>query len=208
MLSLDFASLRDAYRRRILTPVNVVDQVLKRVEETSADNIWISRAPAQVVLTVAKRLAEMPADEKERCPLYGLPFAVKDCIDVAGEPTTAACPEFSYTPTASAPSVERLIAPGAIYMGKTNLDQFATGLVGVRSPYGVPKNSFNADFIPGGSSSGSAVAVAAGLVSFALGTDTGGSGRTASVHAAWCTPARASTASRSTRSPRRMRETC
>jgi allophanate hydrolase len=110
-------------------------------------------------------------------PLYGVPFAVKDNIDVAGCPTTAACPEFAYVPRQSATAVERLCAAGAIVVGKTNLDQFAAGLVGVRSPSGTPRNPFDADYVPGGSSSGSAVAVAAGLVTFALGTDTAGSGR-------------------------------
>ena len=105
------------------------------------------------------------------------PVAVKDNIDVAGLPTTAACPAFSYHPAQDATAVARLRAAGAIVIGKTNLDQFATGLVGVRSPYGVPKNLFNVELIPGGSSSGSAVAVAAGLVPLALGTDTAGSGR-------------------------------
>jgi allophanate hydrolase len=110
-------------------------------------------------------------------PLAGLVFAVKDNIDVAGLPTTAACPDFAYTPSKSAFVVERLVAAGAIVLGKTNLDQFATGLVGVRSPYGVPRNALRADLIPGGSSSGSAVAVAAEIVDFSLGTDTAGSGR-------------------------------
>ena len=110
-------------------------------------------------------------------PLFGLVFAVKDNIDVAGLPTTAACPAFSYQPEVSAFAVEKLVAAGAIVIGKTNLDQFATGLVGVRSPYGVPRNALRAGLIPGGSSSGSAVAVAAGIVDFALGTDTAGSGR-------------------------------
>ena len=106
-----------------------------------------------------------------------MPVAVKDNIDVAGMPTTAACPAFAYKPAHDATPVARLRAAGAIVIGKTNLDQFATGLVGMRSPYGVPRNPFNADLIPGGSSSGSAVAVAAGLVPLALGTDTAGSGR-------------------------------
>ena len=110
-------------------------------------------------------------------PLYGVPFAVKDNIDVGGLPTTAACPAFAYTAKADATCVARLRAAGAIPIGKTNLDQFATGLVGVRSPYGVPRNVFDEKLIPGGSSSGSAVAVAAGLVPFSLGTDTAGSGR-------------------------------
>ena len=110
-------------------------------------------------------------------PLWGLTFAVKDNIDVAGLPTTAACPAFSYVPTRSAEVVTRLEAAGAVVIGKTNLDQFATGLVGVRSPYGVPRNALDADLIPGGSSSGSATAVAASIVDFSLGTDTAGSGR-------------------------------
>jgi allophanate hydrolase len=122
----------------------------------------------------AKRLeAEGPAGK----PLFGLPFAVKDNIDVAGLPTTAACPEAEYVPTVSAFAVARLEQAGAICIGKTNLDQFATGLVGVRSPYGVPRNSIREDLIPGGSSSGSAVAVGAGIAAFSLGTDTAGSGR-------------------------------
>ncbi len=112
-----------------------------------------------------------------RLPLYGIPFAVKDNIDYAGVPTTAACPEFAYVPAESAAVVERLIAAGAVLIGKTNLDQFATGLVGTRSPYGAVANAFRPEYISGGSSSGSAVVVARGLVSFALGTDTAGSGR-------------------------------
>ncbi|MCO6410586.1 allophanate hydrolase [Hoeflea alexandrii] len=125
-------------------------------------------------LADAKRLeAEGPAGK----PLFGLPFAVKDNIDVAGLPTTAACPDARYVPTVSAFAVARLEAAGAICIGKTNLDQFATGLVGVRSPYGVPRNSIREDLIPGGSSSGSAVAVGAGIAAFSLGTDTAGSGR-------------------------------
>ena len=110
-------------------------------------------------------------------PLFGVPFVVKDNIDVAGLPTTAACPAFAYQPAQSSFVVERLERAGAIVVGKTNLDQFATGLVGVRSPYGTPRNALRADLIPGGSSAGSATAVGAGLVPFSLGTDTAGSGR-------------------------------
>ena len=110
-------------------------------------------------------------------PLWGIPFAIKDNIDAAGMPTTAACPAFEYLAADDAFVVKRLIEAGAILIGKTNLDQFATGLVGVRSPYGVPRNALDPEIVPGGSSSGSAVAVAHGLVSFTLGTDTAGSGR-------------------------------
>ncbi len=109
--------------------------------------------------------------------MYGVPFAIKDNIDLEGVPTTAACPDYSYMPEKSALVVQRLIDAGAIPIGKTNLDQFATGLVGTRSPYGACMNSINAEYVSGGSSSGSAVAVATGLVSFSLGTDTAGSGR-------------------------------
>ena len=110
-------------------------------------------------------------------PLYGIPFVIKDNIDLAGVPTTAACPPFSYLPARSAFVVEKLLEAGAIPLGKTNLDQFATGLVGTRSPHGACRNSFNDEYVAGGSSSGSAVAVATGLASFSLGTDTAGSGR-------------------------------
>src|SRR4051812_4811492 len=107
----------------------------------------------------AEALAEARALTDKSLPLYGIPVAVKDNIDVAGLPTTAACPAFKYNATADATAVAKLRAAGAIIIGKTNLDQFATGLVGVRSPYGVPRNPINADYIPGGSSSGSGVAV-------------------------------------------------
>jgi allophanate hydrolase len=136
--------------------------------------LWITRRSDADIRADAARLAEEgPAGR----PLWGVPFAVKDNIDVAGMPTTAACPGFAYTPTTNAPAVARLLAAGALLLGKTNLDQFATGLVGVRSPYGTPRNAFDAAYVPGGSSSGSAIAVAAGIARFALGTDTAGSGR-------------------------------
>ncbi|MEA2870228.1 MAG: allophanate hydrolase [Hyphomicrobiales bacterium] len=125
----------------------------------------------------AEALADARALKDKTLPLYGVPFAVKDNIDVAGLPTTAACPAFAYTAKSDATCVKRLRAAGAIPIGKTNLDQFATGLVGVRSPYGIPRNVFDPKLIPGGSSSGSGVAVAAGLVPFSLGSDTAGSGR-------------------------------
>jgi allophanate hydrolase len=136
--------------------------------------LWITRLPDTTILA---RAAALRAEGKRGRPLWGVPFAVKDNIDVAGLPTTAACPAFTRIPDADAPAVRHLLDAGAILVGKTNLDQFATGLVGVRSPYGVPRNVFDATRVPGGSSSGSACAVAAGIVAFALGTDTAGSGR-------------------------------
>ena len=138
--------------------------------------IWISRIAPDDLLAAARAIdARIAAGEQ--LPLAGVPFAVKDNIDVIGFETTAACPAFVYSPDASADVVERLTAAGALCVGKTNLDQFATGLVGTRSPYGIPRNAYNLGYVSGGSSSGSAVAVAAGLVGFALGTDTAGSGR-------------------------------
>jgi allophanate hydrolase len=137
---------------------------------------WISRCAPEEVLTRARRIDERIA-AGEWLPLAGVPFAVKDNIDVAGMETTAACPAFAYTASASAFVVERLSAAGAILIGKTNLDQFATGLTGTRSPYGAPRCVFNREYVSGGSSSGSAVVVAAGIVPLALGSDTAGSGR-------------------------------
>ena len=138
--------------------------------------IWISRAAPDAILAAAREVdARIAAGEQ--LPLAGVPFAVKDNIDVAGFETTAGCPAYAYSPADSATVAEKLLEAGAICVGKTNLDQFATGLVGTRSPYGIPRNGYNLAYVSGGSSSGSAVAVAAGLVGFALGTDTAGSGR-------------------------------
>jgi allophanate hydrolase len=177
-VSLDFQTLRRAYANGEATPVAIVREVISRADRRGDDAVWISRVPAELLLDEASALERRAAAEGiAGLPLYGIPFAVKDNIDVAGLPTTAACPEFAYVAEASSPVVDRLRRAGGIVLGKTNLDQFATGLVGVRSPYGVPRNPFDPAFIPGGSSSGSAVAVAAGLASFALGTDTAGSGR-------------------------------
>lgn len=173
-LDLGLHSLRAAYGAGTLTVRQVVDEVLKRIAAAGDDKVWISRVPEEALRAKAD---ELDARGDKALPLFGIPFAVKDNIDVAGLPTTAACPGFAYQPETSAEVVKQLETAGAIVVGKTNLDQFATGLVGVRSPYGVPRNPFNANYIPGGSSSGSAVAVAAGLVSFSLGTDTAGSGR-------------------------------
>ena len=177
-LSFDFGTLRAAYADRATSPAAVAEDVLARVAAAGDDHVWISSVPDDALRAEALALERRAAVEGiEAMPLYGLPFAVKDNIDVAGLPTTCACPGFAYTPARSNPAVERLRSAGALLVGKTNLDQFATGLVGTRSPYGVPRNPFGAEFIPGGSSSGSAVAVASGLVAFALGTDTAGSGR-------------------------------
>src|SRR6202046_158848 len=145
-----------------------------RIEKHNDPALFITIRSKPEALAIAERMqASGPAGK----PLYGVPFVVKDNIDVAGLPTTAACPAFAYHPAKSAFVVERLERAGAIVIGKTNLDQFATGLVGVRSPYGVARNALRADLIPGGSSSGSATAVGACLVPFSLGTDTAGSGR-------------------------------
>ena len=177
-LSFDFTSLRAAYREHTASALAVADEVLSRIDARDEDGVWITRVPEAALRAAATALETRAAGEGTAAmPLYGLPFAVKDNIDVAGLPTSCACPGFAYTPARSAPVVERLIGAGALLVGKTNLDQFATGLVGTRSPYGIPRNPFDPAFIPGGSSSGSAVAVAAGLVAFALGTDTAGSGR-------------------------------
>ena len=178
MLSFDFAKLRAAYSCRVLRPTDVAREVLARVAARGDDGVWITRVEPDRLLAAAAALERRAAAEGiDGLPLFGLPFAVKDNIDVAGMPTTAACPGYAYTPSRSAAVVDRLLGAGALLVGKTNLDQFATGLVGVRSPYGIPRNPFDPAYSPGGSSSGSAVAVAAGLVAFAVGTDTAGSGR-------------------------------
>jgi allophanate hydrolase len=157
---------------------SVAQETLARIADYEAvqPQAWIERLAPEAVLAAARRVdARIAAGET--LPLAGVPYAVKDNIDVAGLPTTAACPAFAYRPDRSAHVVERLEAAGAVLVGKTNLDQFATGLVGARSPYGAPGCVFNRSYVSGGSSSGSAVAVGAGLVAFALGTDTAGSGR-------------------------------
>ena len=168
------------------------------------------QALARQLDELARLLAAADGD-LSRLPLYGVPYAVKDNIDVAGWPTTAACPAFAYTPDEDAGVVRRLRAAGAILIGKTNLDQFATGLVGTRSPHGAVANAFRPEYISGGSSSGSASVVARGLAAFSLGTDTAGSGRVpagfnnivglrpraaGSAPPAWCRPAARWTACR------------
>lgn len=174
MYELTIDALLSGYRSGRFTPVDVMNEVFTRSEQELSGNVWISRVPRAEVMRLAKALLN-PASRE--LPLYGIPFAIKDNIDLAGLPTTAACPAFSYVPEYSAHVVQKLIEAGGIPIGKTNLDQFATGLVGTRSPYGACENAFDPAYISGGSSSGSAVAVAKGLVSFALGTDTAGSGR-------------------------------
>ncbi|MBB5575653.1 allophanate hydrolase [Rhizobium paranaense] len=172
---LDLASLRQAYTAG-LSPLKVMEEIIARCRASDDPAIFITTTPEDELRAAARELVER-APEPNSLPLWGIPFAVKDNIDVAGLPTTAACPAFSYHPQADATTVARLRAAGAIVIGKTNLDQFATGLNGTRSPHGAPRSVFNSNYVSGGSSSGSAVAVASGLASFSLGTDTAGSGR-------------------------------
>ena len=168
----DIERLRAAYAGGA-NPADVVREAYRRIAAAEDPGIFISLVAEADAVAAAEALG--PYDPGQ--PLWGVPFAVKDNIDVVGMPTTAACPAYGYTPERSAAVVDRLIAAGAVLIGKTNLDQFATGLVGVRTPYPVPRNAVDPALVPGGSSSGSAVAVARGLVAFALGTDTAGSGR-------------------------------
>jgi allophanate hydrolase len=172
--NLDITSLRAAYLSGKYEAVTFIRGLLQKIRGSDPHRAWIYVLNDAEIKPYLERLHQSSIEE---LPLYGIPFAVKDNIDIHGVPTTAACPEISYPPIASATVVDKLIAAGAVPLGKTNLDQFATGLVGVRSPYGACRNPFNTDYIAGGSSSGSAVAVALGQVSFALGTDTAGSGR-------------------------------
>ena len=173
---LDLATLRALYAERKVTPRDVMQAVIERRDAWPDKAVFITPTSDAALHSAADRLmAQHP--EPNSLPLWGIPFAVKDNIDVAGLPTTAACPAFAYGPEADATVVARLMAAGAIVIGKTNLDQFATGLNGTRSPYGAPRSVFDPAYVSGGSSSGSAVAVAAGLATFALGTDTAGSGR-------------------------------
>lgn len=173
-IDLQISSLLDAYGRGALTPSDVVELLILRLREDEGRSIWISTLEPAALRARAK---ELEAGDRSALPLYGVPFAVKDNIDVTGMETTAACPGFTHVAPETATVVRRLLDAGAMLVGKTNLDQFATGLVGVRSPYGACPNAFDPEFVSGGSSSGSAVATALGRVSFALGTDTAGSGR-------------------------------
>ncbi|KAI9765127.1 MAG: hypothetical protein M1840_007834 [Geoglossum simile] len=176
--NLDIPALASAYRSG-LSPVTVVDSILKAIEAYKEVDpaVWIYQIPKETVLATAKELMVKFPDKRKLPPLYGVPFSVKDSIDISGIPTTTACPPLAYIPTKSAAVYERVIEQGALLFGKTNLDQLATGLTGCRSPYGIPRSVYNKDYISGGSSSGNAVSVGASLVSFSLATDTAGSGR-------------------------------
>ncbi len=172
---LNFETLRDAYGSGV-HPRNLIEAILDRIKGYQDQAVFITLLEMeQLEEAIEALLARAPRPNS--LPLWGIPFAVKDNIDVAGLPTTAGCAEFAYTAESSATVVDKLVEAGAILVGKTNLDQFATGLNGTRSPYGSPRSVFDHTYISGGSSSGSAVAVAADLVAFSLGTDTAGSGR-------------------------------
>lgn len=174
-------NLLTAYRNGSLTPGKMIENLLANIERSERNEIWITRVAGKTLKQQAAALDLMlqikGQEVFDKHPLFGIPFAVKDNIDVAELPTTAACPEFSYQANESATVVTRLLQAGALLIGKTNLDQFATGLVGVRSPYGAVRNAHHPAYVSGGSSSGSAVAVALEQVLFSLGTDTAGSGR-------------------------------
>jgi len=171
---MNITSLKNMYTDNTLTPRALMTQIKESIESHKDNPIWIYTLSDSELEPYLRRLEE---SEPSTLPLYGVPFAIKDNIDLKGIPTTAACPDYSYIPKASAYVVERLIEAGAIPVGKSNLDQFATGLVGTRSPYGACRNSINHNYISGGSSSGSAVSVALEMAVFSLGTDTAGSGR-------------------------------
>jgi allophanate hydrolase len=175
-ISLNLSALAEAYASGAETPLSIIDTIYGQLAAQPQPALFISAVSHADAQAAAREVMERKG-RGEVLPLYGVPFGVKDNIDVASLDTTAACPAYAYRPQRHAFVVERLIRDGAIVIGKTNLDQFATGLVGVRSPYGAPTNPFDPERVPGGSSSGSAVAVAVGLCSFALGTDTAGSGR-------------------------------
>jgi allophanate hydrolase len=172
--NMTIAQLQEHYRNQDFTPAELVTDLLAKAKNYQEDNSWIYLMSLEEIQPYLDNLEGKSVDDLQ---LFGIPFAIKDNIDLQGIPTTAACEAFKYTPTESAYVVQLLIEAGAIPLGKTNLDQFATGLVGTRSPYGATRNAFNPDYISGGSSSGSAVVVAQGLVTFSLGTDTAGSGR-------------------------------
>ncbi|MDE5052672.1 allophanate hydrolase [Niallia taxi] len=172
--TLSIHEIQAGYENGTLTPEALIELIIERAEADKDFNIWISPPSWSFIRSYIDNLDLI---DKEKSPLWGIPFAIKDNIDLAGVPTTAGCPDFAYTPEKSATIVQRLINAGAIPIGKTNLDQFATGLVGTRSPFGETQNALRPELISGGSSSGSAVSVARGQAAFSLGTDTAGSGR-------------------------------
>lgn len=172
---MDIASLAAAYKNGTLTPSALIAEIYDEIARVGQQPVWITVLDRAGNLDRARALESDPV--AHALPLYGIPFAVKDNLDVAGLMTTAACPAFAHKAAQTATVVQRLLDAGAILIGKTNMDQFATGLVGTRTPFGVCSSVFDEEYISGGSSSGSAVAVARGLVSFSLGTDTAGSGR-------------------------------
>src|SRR5438477_371032 len=174
-LALNLGALRARYASRQASPADVISEIYDHIAAEPLHPVWISVAPRETALARAAALERDPLATAK--PLYGVPFAIKDNIDLAGLPTTAGCPAYAYKPEGSATVVQSLLDAGAIAIGKTNLDQFATGLVGTRSPHGACSSVFDSRYISGGSSAGSAVASAKGLVSFSLGTDTAGSGR-------------------------------
>jgi len=171
---MSISSLKQSYRDKTLTPRELLVEIQEKIHTHKENPIWIYLLNEE---ELEPYLTALESKDIDSLPLYGVPFAIKDNIDLQGVPTTAACPDYSYTPEKSAYVVDQLIKAGAIPIGKTNLDQFATGLVGTRSPYGACQNSINTEYISGGSSSGSAVSVALDMAIFSLGTDTAGSGR-------------------------------
>lgn len=175
---LSISALKAAYEKG-LSPVTVIETLYKKILEYQQVDpaVWIHLVPEETALAAVQALLAKYPDGKSRPPLFGIPFSVKDSIDIKGIATTTACPPLAFIPTKSAPVYEKVIEQGAILIGKTNLDQLATGLTGCRSPYGITKSVYNKEYISGGSSSGNAVSVGAGLVSFSLATDTAGSGR-------------------------------
>lgn len=175
---LSISALSAAYGRG-LSPVTVIEALYKKIHAYQEVDpaVWIHLVPEETALAAVRALLAKYPDPKKRPQLFGIPFSVKDSIDIRGIATTTACPPLAFIPSKSAPVFDKVMEQGAIFIGKTNLDQLATGLSGCRSPYGITKSVFNKDYISGGSSSGNAVSVGAGLVTFSLATDTAGSGR-------------------------------
>lgn len=176
--SLDITSLRTAYAAG-LSPAEVVENVYGEIDayQKIQPSVWIHLQSRESVVAAAQDLETRFPDKASRPSLFGIPFSIKDNIDIAGIPTTTACPPLTRVPKESAPVYRKLIEQGGLFIGKTNLEQLATGMTGCRSPYGTLSSVYHKDYIVGGSSSGSCVSVAAGLVSFSIGSDTAGSGR-------------------------------